>query len=316
MAFEIVGDCKTYQIKGLKRFELNHNQGFIEDICLDDDLQFIRGNLSCIKDETFKVRGVGKHFIFTYLLSGNTTYISNQTTKVSTPKDFLTISMEAHSQGLKKFYKNQNFQSVQLILGEKYLKNILQDNFKNHKILDNFYENDFFWKWIKTEKINPLSKINLFEILNTPINEDLNSLIIKSKILELLHVEFKTLLNSEKKEQKVRFSQDDKEALYKAREILYNNFKSPPSIQELAKKVHLNEFKLKVGFRQFFQSSIYGFVILRRMKEAKKLLLCGEYNINEVAQIVGYKYTCNFSIAFKKHFNINPKEILKTTKYY
>jgi len=52
------------------------------------------------------------------------------------------------------------------------------------------------------------------------------------------------------------------------------------------------------------------------MQKAKILLKESEYNINEIALLVGYSYAQNFSNAFLKRFGIRPKEIMKTRKYY
>lgn len=52
------------------------------------------------------------------------------------------------------------------------------------------------------------------------------------------------------------------------------------------------------------------------MQEARALLETSDYNINEIASIVGYKQASSFSKAFLKKYNILPKEIMKKRSYY
>lgn len=41
------------------------------------------------------------------------------------------------------------------------------------------------------------------------------------------------------------------------------------------------------------------------------MLKTGDYNINEVANLTGYKYASNFTNAFFKEFSILPKKLIK-----
>ena len=103
----------------------------------------------------------------------------------------------------------------------------------------------------------------------------------------------------------------DRSAILKAKEILLNNLQNPPSIVGLAKMVHLSEVKLKRGFKQIYKTSPYQLLVSHKMNLAKNMLQSGEYNINEIALQVGYKFANNFTNAFYKEFKIRPKDILK-----
>lgn len=46
------------------------------------------------------------------------------------------------------------------------------------------------------------------------------------------------------------------------------------------------------------------------MTHAASLIKEGNYNISEVAFLVGYQELSNFSRAFKKYFNVSPREYL------
>ncbi len=102
------------------------------------------------------------------------------------------------------------------------------------------------------------------------------------------------------------------EKMEQAKIILESDLQCPPSLAQLAHLVGLNETYLKVHFKAFFQSTVYGYVKSQRMEQAKKLLIRGEMNISEIASEVGYKYPTHFSAAFKKSIGVSPKDFLKS----
>lgn len=98
------------------------------------------------------------------------------------------------------------------------------------------------------------------------------------------------------------------ERLYHARRILDREFVDPPTLGSLARRCGLNEFKLKRGFREVFQTTVYGYVRGLRMEKARMLLEDGRLNVTEVALESGYSSLGHFAAAFKKHFGVVPRE--------
>jgi DNA-binding response OmpR family regulator len=60
--------------------------------------------------------------------------------------------------------------------------------------------------------------------------------------------------------------------------------------------------------------SPYEMINLIKLKKAAELLNNSDYNINEVAAIVGYASTAQFSKNFKRQFGINPSQYLRNTE--
>ena len=52
---------------------------------------------------------------------------------------------------------------------------------------------------------------------------------------------------------------------------------------------------------------IHQYVIEQRLAQAAQLLLEGDWNVSEVAAIVGYGKASNFAAAFKKRYGVAPK---------
>jgi AraC-like DNA-binding protein len=96
-----------------------------------------------------------------------------------------------------------------------------------------------------------------------------------------------------------------------ARDYLSRNFVNPPTIPSLARRVGISQTKLKAGFRELTQTTIYEFILKSRMEMATSLLRSGNYRIADVAYKVGYEYPANFTHAFKKHYGSLPREYVR-----
>lgn len=103
------------------------------------------------------------------------------------------------------------------------------------------------------------------------------------------------------------------EKINEAQAVLTNNFVSPPTVRQLARMVALNELKLKQGFKSVCGSTIHGYIIDLRMKEAFKLLKEEHAVVNEVSAKIGYRSVSHFIYTFKSYYGFTPKQLIKNT---
>ncbi|PKD20712.1 hypothetical protein APR41_13655 [Salegentibacter salinarum] len=101
-------------------------------------------------------------------------------------------------------------------------------------------------------------------------------------------------------------SEENLEKIRTAHAYLIENFKNPPTIKVLARKVLLNELQLKKDFKKMYGKTIRSFIIELRMKKAKSLL--GKHTVSEMAGILGYKSVPHFINTFKKCYGYTPKQ--------
>jgi len=142
---------------------------------------------------------------------------------------------------------------------------------------------------------------------------ELKRLFTESKVLELLILQLEQMqLNGEGPGWRL-ISADDMEKLYKARELLDRDYVNPPTIVELSKRISLNEFKLKPGFKAYYGTTVYGYVTRLRMEIAKRMIVYEDKSIGEVAHAVGFKHQEHHTDAFKKYFGILPSKARLTT---
>jgi AraC-like DNA-binding protein len=138
----------------------------------------------------------------------------------------------------------------------------------------------------------------------------LNSLLLESRILELLSLNIERLLEIEHPGAKsAGLSKTDREDLLLAREILLTRLESPPSLLELSRLIHMNDCKLKRSFKTYFGKTVYEYIREQRLEKAFSLLTTGQYNVGQSAFAVGYTNISHFSQAFREKFGISPKKM-------
>ncbi len=141
-----------------------------------------------------------------------------------------------------------------------------------------------------------------------------NYLAWQGKILQLISESMNLALKPESLTSPLK--EEDLRQLYQAREVLLNNMENPPSLKGLAQCCNLNSYKLKVGFKQIFHNTVYGYLREARMHRGKGLLVQTELTVGEIASRVGYDNPSQFSKAFREHFGVTPLQYRKGAKFY
>lgn len=138
-------------------------------------------------------------------------------------------------------------------------------------------------------------------------------IIVESKTLELLALasEADFLAKSPTAEPCLR--DDDGDALELAAAYLEENLSLAHSLSSISRKVSLNEFKLKKGFRERYKTTVFGYLRQKRMERGRELLDSKDTTVLEVANSVGYANPSHFTRAFRETFGLNPREFIAET---
>ncbi|HEU5168007.1 MAG TPA: AraC family transcriptional regulator [Chitinophagaceae bacterium] len=99
------------------------------------------------------------------------------------------------------------------------------------------------------------------------------------------------------------------EAINKAEQIISSDIAVHRSIPDLAKRVLLNEFRLKQLFKKIFGAGPYEYLMKKRLTKGKELLEQG-LSVKETAAQVGYRPS-DFTTSFRNHFGFPPSAIKK-----
>lgn len=85
---------------------------------------------------------------------------------------------------------------------------------------------------------------------------------------------------------------------------------------EIAKKLGTSLSTLQRYFKEHHCTTVSDYLRTKKLEAARQALIFDGKTIGEVAYMVGYNHSSNFVIAFKKHFNQTPTELLKQHKLY
>jgi AraC-like DNA-binding protein len=153
------------------------------------------------------------------------------------------------------------------------------------------------------------------DIMHGGFEGGLKLLFLQSKCIELLTLQAQMYEDIAKRSSTgqlfTNISSHDKESIMYAREYLLQNALQPPSLTELARIAGINEFKLKQGFKQVFNNTVFGYLSDFKLNEARDLLLQGDTTIKEVSDNLGYSSVQHFSNAFRKKFGMPPGKLKK-----
>ncbi len=164
-------------------------------------------------------------------------------------------------------------------------------------------------KFYDEREIPPMLLLVLNQLLSTQLSESAQKLFYQGKFYELLSLYFSNrlpntetcpFLNDEETVRKIKH----------AKEYLLKNMETPPSLKELAKICGLNEYQLKMGFKEIYGNTVFGFLLDHKLDHSRVLLDSDKYQVNEVAYQIGYTNPSHFIAAFKKKFGITPKKYL------
>jgi AraC-like DNA-binding protein len=157
--------------------------------------------------------------------------------------------------------------------------------------------------WMGTGKTNAAMKQALSDIFCNPLTGKLRSMLVEAKVLEIIALQLSQFAEGKPA---CPITKADVETFHALKEFLNENFAAELSLKSLSRTFGLNEFKLKKGFRELFQTTIFEYIHDLKMAHAHNLLLDSHMYVNEVATQIGYKNPNHFSTAFKRKFGISP----------
>lgn len=131
-------------------------------------------------------------------------------------------------------------------------------------------------------------------------------LFIEAKLLELLALQIDQMATVSQMPAGAQWNKTDTEKLHAVREFIEHNYLMPLTLAEIVQQFGLNEFKLKKGYKELFNTTVFGHIHHLRMQKARQLLSQQAMNVSETADFIGYNNVSSFSTEFKKRFGYSP----------
>ena len=204
------------------------------------------------------------------------------------------------------YKKDSNFSFKSIKIPITYFSQLLADYFDGQEVTA--YEKKL---------LNGISKVPVTPVMEQILSETsrftqyrggLGYLYLDGKLLELLSIYLSEVLELDILMGKnISMSRTERTAIMEAKQIIDGQLAFAPSCEELSRMVHLSMSKLTRGFSSFYGIPIHQYIIEQRLTQAAQLLLEGDWNVSEIAAIVGYGKPSNFAAAFKKKYGVAPK---------
>ena len=290
--------------------------GFMYVMKFRPGLMLAIGNCELWENLTVSFEVKSSPFIITFSVPGN---VWSTLGKGQGKKDLIMfnsgqsfISYLPEWQGIAEYPARTPVRSVGIYIDPLLLNTFMEEQHDRiptgmHDIVNGANEKHYHHSLTTT----PAANLAVHQILSCPYHGHLKRLYLESKALELITYILAELVVGENGRNKTfPLQSGDIERVREARNVLISNMENPPSLLELSHQVGLNDYKLKIGFRQVFGTTVFGYLRECRMKRARLLFEERELNVAEVAFAIGYTHLGHFAAAFKKQFGIKPSSYL------
>ncbi|MBH69703.1 MAG: AraC family transcriptional regulator, partial [Flavobacteriales bacterium] len=166
-------------------------------------------------------------------------------------------------------------------------------------------------KYYKEHAMDDTMLLVLNQIIKYNVDSSTKELYLKGKVYQLFSLLFDS--NSSQPNTTCPYMMNDNnlKKINLAKEIIINEYSSPPTLLELSSRVDLSLRRLKEGFKEIYGKPVFQFLLEYKMAMAKRFLIEEDYNINEVSIKLGYSTASHFISSFKKRYGVTPKVYVK-----
>lgn len=275
---------------------------------LDHHLSYIETNYKPSKNLSVLSRNNlhEPRMVVTLSLKGHSSFKSNGGDEVIFREGFTTITTFNSSFGKRVYEPDNETLQLRFAFDQKWASDYLDE-----QTAQQFFNKN----GVEQISLRPISAQGISaaqQLLTCNLNHKVKHLFMQGQAMILLANELNHLVAGY--EDSERFNLRDQDMARLAKDILTREFKNPPSVYDLAKRIGVNQFKLKQLFHHYFNNTPYGVLLEIRMNHAYKLLETTRCQVSMAADCVGYQHASNFSAAFIKYFGFSPKYIAKTGK--
>ncbi|MCO7128296.1 AraC family transcriptional regulator [Sporolactobacillus shoreicorticis] len=192
------------------------------------------------------------------------------------------------------------------------------------EIMPEYYE-DYLQQRYPDEYASPQDAfLNLDQSMNAPeliflFNQIMHfygdgisaGLFYESKVAESISLIVQKMKQSTSARLFTPISAQDQERLAQVTAYIDHHYADEIHVATLAKIACMGTTKLKYTFKKIYQSTIFDYVIKKRVNKAKKLLEATDLSIQQIAGIVGYKKPGSLTEVFHRQTGMTPRDYRK-----
>lgn len=280
-------------------------KGYSNIFQIDNDLSYIETQFLPKQDLAIlsKLDTPDPRMVVTLDLIGQSRFVSDHGQEVVFTEGFTSITTFNSSIGERHYQAHAPVTQLRFVLTQSWLEQYLE---RSHD------------RWFKQGLVQQISHRPITQpgflaaqhLLKHQKSGELKQLMLHAQVLSILAAELEALC-AEYSEKAPASCAKDLKLAEAIRAVFLQEFKNPPSLAQLAKRLGTNQFKLRQVCHQCFNTTPYGLLAEIRMQIAYKMLATRQYQVGVVADFVGFGHASNFSAAFVKFFGVSPKSMLK-----
>lgn len=189
----------------------------------------------------------------------------------------------------------------------------LQELFTNYEIENDLLSTMTQEKFYIEREIIPSIRLVLNQIEQMKLSDQFQNFFLIGKMYELFSLYFSDIEN--KTEHSPFLDNENEEKRIKEiKDFLIKDFKNPPTIKQLCEKFSISEYHLKEGFKEVYNSTIYGYLLDKKLEFALHKLEQNKQMVKDISFEIGYENPSHFISAFKKKYGLTPKQYIKQFK--
>ncbi|MDM9383893.1 AraC family transcriptional regulator [Chlorogloeopsis sp. ULAP01] len=216
---------------------------------------------------------------------------------------------------IEKYRAEEHLTAVNVEIEPELLDSFLLEDGQYSCDIQNLLFKGEDWKISFYPKVTRAMRSLAQQMWNPPYRGTAKRMYLQAKVFELvaMHLDW---ISAEQKPiyDTPGLKRETIDRIHQAKEILTTQLEHPPSLCELAQQVGVSVRTLHRGFPVLFNTTVVGYLTQQRLQKAEMLLRQGNYQVSEVANLVGYGHLGNFAAAFKRQYGITPSQCLAGKK--
>lgn len=165
-------------------------------------------------------------------------------------------------------------------------------------------------KFYADRPMEPALKVTVNQLLHHSIHGPSRQVYQQAKVFEFFALFFQVEEEGDVEQCPFLKDEENVQKIRQAKQVLIEEMTNPPTLKELARKVGLNEYRLKAGFKNIYGKTVFQFLNDYRLEKAREILNEGQAKVNDAAYQIGYNNPSHFIAAFRKKYGVTPKKYL------
>ncbi|KHN52000.1 AraC family transcriptional regulator [Pectobacterium fontis] len=232
--------------------------------------------------------------VMTFALAGESAYYDSCGAQVWFRQQHVTITTFGASMGERHYQAQQQVDQLRLLVGKTAVSRYLGIDCAEHLFSHN---------GVQQRALTPISVASLNHVKalcegDDPLNRHIHALSLLAQYRHLLQPEAR----------RGGIQQQERQQLARVCRWMEEHLAEPLTLACIAAQAGMSESRLKLGFHRCFATTPGQMLLRMRMDRAHQLLEQG-FQVAQTAWQVGYRHPANFSLAFTRYFQRNPKMI-------